>query len=272
MADSAAAPDLPSLIATDEPAPFSHFNVEGSARVLIVCDHASPNIPRRMDQLGLADWVLERHIASDIGAADVARVLARLLDAPAVFAGYSRLIVDLNRGVNDPSAFPHISDGIAIQANQALSDAERVQRITAFYDPYHAAIDERLRTLARQGITPAVIAVHTCTPVFADVVRQWHVGVMWDKDPRIPVPLMAALKARGDISIGDNEPYSGQDEHDFTLDHHAEGQRLPYVGIEIRQDLVDDEVKAAHWAGILAEALSPILAQDELYRPFTSGG
>jgi predicted N-formylglutamate amidohydrolase len=107
--------------------------------------------------------------------------------------------------------------------------------------------------------------MHTCTPVFAQFVRPWHIGVMWDKDPRIAVPLMENLRKVEDVCFGDNEPYSGRHTHDFTIDHHAEPAGLPHVGIEVRQDLVRDSAGARKWAGVLAAALQDILADEALY-------
>jgi predicted N-formylglutamate amidohydrolase len=176
-------------------------------------------------------------------------------------------VVDPNRDLDDPTAFPPTSDGISIPGNQGLGPVDRARRAASCRDPYHAEIATRLDAFAGRGVTPAMIAVHTCTPVFSDVVRQWHVGVMWDEDPRIAVPLLTAL-GRTEVCVGDNEPYSGRDPDDYTLDTHAERRGLPYVGIEVRQDLVDTDAGATHWAGVLAGALAPILADDALYRPF----
>ena len=255
------------LIGPGDPPPFTVHNPDGRARMLIVCDHASRAIPHALGRLGLAEWVFERHVAWDIGAASVALALAERLDAPAILAGYSRLVVDVNRGLDDASVFPKISDGVAIPANLELTEADRLRRIESFFVPYHAAITARIDGFAAQGLTPAMIAIHSCTAVFAEVVRQWHVGVMWDEDPRIAVPLLATLARQPGLCVGDNEPYSGRDAHDYTLDHHAERGGLPYAGIEIRQDLLETDARVARWADLLASALEPILAAD-LYRPF----
>jgi predicted N-formylglutamate amidohydrolase len=247
------------LIGPGDPAPFSVINPQGRAPVLLVCDHASRAFPRAMNQLGLADWVLDRHVACDIGAARVTHHLSERLDAPAVLAGYSRLIVDLNRKLTSSTAFIEVSDGITVPGNIDLSEEERADRIASFFDPYHGAIAARLRQFQERGIQPAFVSVHTCTPVFNQVVRQMHVGVMWDKDPRIPVPFIRNLADTEGVCVGDNEPYSGDHPHDFTIDHHAEANELPHVGIEVRQDLVSDEAGARKWANILAEALEPVL-------------
>jgi predicted N-formylglutamate amidohydrolase len=254
------------LIGPDDPPPYSLVNEGGQAPVLLVCDHASRAFPLAMQQLGVANWVLEKHVACDIGAATVTRHLATMLDAPAVLAGYSRLIVDLNRKLHDPSAFIKVSDGIAIPGNLDLSEEEKQERVDSFFNPYHGAIAARLDEFRERGIVPAFISVHTCTPVFNRVVRQMHIGIMWDSDPRIPVPLLEALRAMDDVSVGDNEPYSGRHPHDFTVDFHAEQPGYPSVGIEVRQDLVDTDAGARKWAEILANALSGVLADPALYR------
>lgn len=241
------------------------YNDHGRAPVLLVADHASPFFPASMNQLGLADWVLEEHVAWDIGVDELVRFLADELDAPAVLAGFSRLIVDPNRQPDDLGAIPATSDGIAIPGNIDLDEKQRAQRIQSFYKPYHDAITRRLNRFHEQGITPAMIAVHTCSAVFDRVVRPWHIGVMWDKDPRIPQHVMDYFNHRADICIGDNEPYSGRHPHDFTIDFHAEAAGLPHVGFEVRQDLVCEREGARHWASVLAEALRGILSDESLY-------
>ena len=255
-----------SLIGPGDPPPWMGYNEHGQAPVLLVADHASPFFPAAMNQLGLADWVLERHVAWDIGVDELVRCLADELDAQAILAGFSRLIVDPNRQPDDPGAFPEISDGIAIPGNIDLDEAQKAQRIGSFFKPYHDAITERLEAFEARGITPALIAVHTCTPEFDRIVRPWHIGIMWDKDPRIPVQLIHRLRDSG-VVVGDNKPYSGKHPADFTIDHHGEEAGLPCVSIEIRQDLVRSAEGVAQWARLLGKVLADILADDDLYRP-----
>jgi predicted N-formylglutamate amidohydrolase len=254
------------LIQPGDPPPYLLYNQSGAASVLLVADHASPYFPAAMSQLGLADWVLERHVTWDLGSDQLTRYLADLLDAPAILAGFSRLIVDPNRKLDDPTAFVEVSDGISIPGNQGLSQEQKALRVQSFFQPYHDAIAKRLRAFDAAGIIPAVISVHTCTPVFNQVVRPWHIGVMWDKDDRIAGPMMARLALLEDVCFGDNEPYSGRHTHDFTIDYHAESAGLPHVGIEVRQDLLHDASGARKWAGILASALTETLADPNLYR------
>jgi predicted N-formylglutamate amidohydrolase len=255
------------LIGPGDPPPFMTYNDHGQAPVLLVADHASPFFPAAMNQLGLADWVLEQHVAWDIGSDRLTHFLADALDAPAVLAGFSRLIVDPNRKLDDPTAFIEISDGIAIPGNIDLDEEQKALRVQSFFNPYHGMIARRIEEFGQRGVVPALISIHTCTPVFDRIVRPWHIGIMWDTDPRIAVPLIEHFSASPDICIGDNEPYSGKHPHDFTIDHHAEPAGLPHVGIEVRQDLVTDDQGARKWAGILHTALADILADESLYRP-----
>lgn len=260
-----------SLIGPGDPPPFMTYNEHGTADVLLVADHANPFFPAALNQLGLADWVLEEHVAWDIGADELARCLADELDAQAVLAGFSRLIIDPNRRLDDAGSIPGISDGIAIPGNMGLDDEARNRRVQSFFRPYHDEISKRLDAFRDRGIVPAVIAVHTCTPVFDRVVRPWHIGIMWDKDPRIPRHLFRYFENHPEICFGDNEPYSGRHPHDFTIDHHAETAGYPHVGFEVRQDLVSDAAGARKWAGVLARALAGVLADRSLYRLLPEG-
>lgn len=258
------------LIEPGEPGPFRVLNPQGRARLLVVCDHASNRIPARLQNLGLDELALGRHIASDIGAGEVAELLSARLDAPAVLASYSRLVVDCNRGLNDPTSILAVSDGEFIPGNQGLSDADKAERAQQFFYPYHDAIRRRLQSFERRNIVPAFVAVHSFTPIFKKVRRPWQIGILWDKDPRIPAPLLAMLRAQG-VAVGDNEPYSGRAPADHTVDHHAEGGGLPHVSIEIRQDLISHPEGVRRWADILGDVLEQILANEDLYRKFGGG-
>jgi predicted N-formylglutamate amidohydrolase len=266
-----AASAMPFLLSPDEPPPAELFNAEmldrpGDRPVLFVCDHAGRRVPRSLGDLGLDATAFERHIAWDIGAADCARHLARTFAAPLVLATYSRLVIDPNRQTEDPTSIREISDETTIPANVNVSPEQRASRIAALHVPYHNVVDDVLSRLRRDRRVPMVISVHTCTPVFKDFERPWQIGVLWNRDPRIAAPLIKALAARGDLCVGDNQPYSGRDAQGYTIKHHAERHGLPAVALEIRQDLVDTHHGAAHWAGIIAEALRPILADPALRR------
>jgi predicted N-formylglutamate amidohydrolase len=259
-------PPLPKLLGPDDPQPVEIIDPRGAASVLLVCDHASRAVPRSLGRLGLDESALMQHIGWDIGAAEVTRHLGGRLDAPAVLSGFSRLVVDCNRRLEDPSAMPAVSDGTAVPGNRDLAPASRALRVAALYEPYHAAIERRLAAFAARGVAPAIVSVHSFTPVMNDVRRPWHIGILWDKDGRIAEKLIANLRARGDLVVGDNEPYSAREPAGYTLLRHAEPVGLPHALLEIRQDLIDTPAGAATWAEIIAAALRPILACPELYR------
>ena len=255
------------LFSVDDPPPFEILHPERRAALLVICDHASRAMPRALARLGLEDAVTMRHIGWDIGAAQVTRNLADALDAPAVLCGYSRLVIDCNRGLGDPTSIPEISDGVAVPGNVGLTPAARVARVDGIFRPYHAAIEAQLAAFAARGVVPIVFSVHSFTPVMNGFARPWHVGVLWDKDPRVPVPLIAALAAADPRRVvGDNQPYSAREPSGYSIRTHAEPAGLPHAAVEIRQDLIDTEAGAAEWADILAVALRPILARPDLHR------
>lgn len=249
-----------------DPAPVSICHPDGRAPVLLTCDHASNLVPASLGGLGLTPEELLRHIGWDIGAGAVTRLLAERLGAPAILAGYSRLVIDCNRDPDDPTSIPEASDGTVVPGNRNLAPAERAARRAAIFAPYHAAIEDWIETRLVRGIVPAVLSIHSFTPVMGGKARPWHVGVLWDRDPRIPVPLLAALRADETLVVGDNEPYSARKPAGYTVRHHAVARSLPHVAIELRQDLVGDGAGVARWAGLLAAALAPILARAEIYR------
>jgi predicted N-formylglutamate amidohydrolase len=231
-------------------------NHDGTAPILLLCDHASPAVPRALADLGLSPAELARHIAYDIGAAKVARHLARWFHAPLVASGFSRLVIDCNRRPADPAAIPPVSDGIFVPGNQALPAAARQARIAECFQPYHDAIEARI---AGAALPPAIVSIHSCTPVMSGFQRPWQIGVLWNEDRRIAAPLIRSLADKG-VCVGDNQPYSGRDAHGYTLPTHAERHDLPHVLIEIRQDLIHEPAGEEAWASLLHDALLPILA------------
>ena len=255
----------PALLGPDEPPAFEVINRDGKAAVLLTCDHASCTVPRALGGLALDEAVLRRHIGWDIGAAAVTRTLADALDAPAVLAGYSRLVIDANRSLDDPTSIPEISDGVIIQANRGLAEADRQRRVDAVFRPYHDAIGATIAALRRQGPAPVIIAVHSFTPVMKGHARPWHFGVLWNDDARVPVPLMERLGAEPGICVGDNKPYSAREGFGYTMECHGGANGLAHALVELRQDLVDTVHGAEAWSARLARALQHVLAQVELY-------
>ena len=255
------------LLAATDPPPFTLLNPNGRLDLLLLCDHATPIVPAALNGLGLEPAVLHRHIGWDIGAAAVTGVLAGKLNAPAVLSGYSRLVIDCNRTADDPTLIPTVSDGVAVPGNQELSAADKMVRAAACFWPYHRAVEAQLDRAAAQSVAPAIISIHSFTPQMSGVDRPWHIGILWDRDPRIPVPMLSSLGAMPGLVIGDNQPYSGRDPGDFTLRHHAVPRGLPHVMIELRQNEIDTEAGALLFAEHLEVALRPILDDPQLYRP-----
>jgi predicted N-formylglutamate amidohydrolase len=239
---------------------------------LLVCDHASREIPASLAGLGLPVEATWRHIAYDIGAADLARALAARLDAPAVLAGYSRLVVDCNRRLEDATAFTVSGDGHRIVGNEDLDATERARRADACYRPYHEAIAGRLAMIEAGGEVAVLIAIHSFTPVYGARARPWHVGVLWDeRDDRIARPLLARLRAEPGLVIGDNQPYSGRYPGDYTVWRHAGNVGRPTVCLEIRQDLLLTPAGIAEWTERLAVVLEEVLADPATRVPWDGG-
>jgi predicted N-formylglutamate amidohydrolase len=260
----------PFLLAEVDPPAFELCHAMGKAPVLLTCDHASHAVPAALAKLGLTDVAITEHIGWDIGAAAVTRRLAPLLDAPAVLAGFSRLVIDCNRDPHDASSIATESDGIAIPGNIGLDGAARQARRSALFEPYHAAIDAQLARMGAHGVAPAVISMHSFTPRMRGFARPWHVGVLWDEDGRIALPLLDALRATLDPAlVGDNQPYSAREPVGYTQRYHAWERGLPHVALELRQDLIHDDAGAALWAELLAQVLKPILAAPGLYVAIT---
>jgi predicted N-formylglutamate amidohydrolase len=252
---------LEPLLTQDEPPAFELVNDAGSAPVLLICDHASRRVPRLLNDLGLDERELSRHIGWDIGAADVTRHMALQLKAPALLAGYSRLVVDCNRHLGDPTSMRSDSDGTPIPGNAALSPADRQARIDGLYQPYHDAIAQRLDDLVGRGIAPTLLSIHSCTPEMAGQFRPWHIGICWDSDRRIAGPVLEALGRVPDIVVGDNQPYNLDLREDYSVPVHAMRRGLPHLQVEFRQDLIATPAGAVQWADVLLAALPLPLAQ-----------
>ncbi len=264
----------PGLLQPGEPPPYELYNEGEGGRLLLLCDHATNRVPQCLDKLGLSDAELARHIGWDIGAADVTYRLSDRLGAPAVLTCYSRLAVDCNRSLDHAGLILPESDRTPVPGNEGLSEAERQARVDALFYPYHQAIDEqimRLRALGQPDEGPVVVSIHSFTPVFDGVERPWHVGVLWNVDPRLPEPLIARLRQDDALVVGDNEPYSARQGFGHTLETHGDGTGLANALIEIRQDLIDTHHGAEEWAERLAHALQDVLVDEELYRPLTKG-
>jgi predicted N-formylglutamate amidohydrolase len=203
---------------------------------------------------------MERHIAWDIGAADVAIRLAAALDAFAILQTYSRLVIDCNRRPGIPASIVRISEATRIPGNEVVTVEEAAAREREIFRPYHDRIRTELDTRQAQGRLAMLISVHSFTPRFHGNQRPWHAGVLYNRDARLAGELLRHLRAEPGLVIGDNEPYSVGDTTDYTIPEHGERRGLPHVGIELRQDLIGTEAGHIEWAERLARALVSIVA------------
>jgi predicted N-formylglutamate amidohydrolase len=258
----------PCLLQKGEPPPARVMNAQGKGRYVIVCDHASNRVPKALRNLGLRSADLEKHIAWDPGTEDIGRYLSKALSAPAVFASYSRLVVDLNRGQDSPECMRDLSDHIAIPGNKNISAAQRQQRLAEIFEPYHAAIEKQISRFTARRVAPVLISVHSFTPEMDGFRRPWHIGVLWNREEKLARRLVKELRKNNPhLVIGENEPYSLKAVNftKNTISTHAELKGLPYVIVEFRQDLVDTKEKAQVFARIFLKALKAVLATPGLH-------
>lgn len=249
------------------------FEVVGGhadAGLLILCDHATAIIPPEYEDLGLPAEQLARHIAYDIGAEQVSRTLAAEFGCPAVLSRFSRLLIDPNRGEDDPTLVMRIADGALVPGNARIGDEEIDRRIRRFYRPYDDAIARTIAAMRATGKNPVILAMHSFTPEMKGRKRPWHVTVIWDFDPRLNRRLLDALAREPDLVVGDNEPYQGGYRGD-TMDRHVIRAGLAHALVEIRQDLIATSEEAAGWGQRLAGILRPLLDQPDLYEARVHG-
>ncbi len=254
-----------SILAEDEQPPFEIYNAAGAAPLVLTCDHASNRVPRSLHDLGLDGEALGRHIAWDIGIAELGRKLALLLDAPLVLGGFSRLVIDLNRHLNDPSSIPEVSDNVPIPGNRDITRVHAAQRVEELFVPYHSALAALLSEIHAARGVPALVALHSFTPVWGNFQRPWHVGVLWNRDHRVAGPLIEVLRQDSSLCVGDNQPYHAREPVGYGMDVHAEGNGFPHALLEVRQDLLEDDRGTSRWADILHRALSQVLSDRGIY-------
>lgn len=234
--------------------PFEIVGRNRPGRWLVTCDHATNHVPDWVNggDLGLPAADMARHIAFDPGAAGLTRALADLLGSPAILSDFSRLVIDPNRGADDPTLLMKLYDGTIIPANRHADEQVREERLDRLWRPYHHAYAD----LAARRTDPVICAVHSFTPQLRGrPPRPWEVGVLYAHDTRFAVPFLEACRAKG-WCVGDNEPYAGHLPGD-AVDQHALAHGRPNVLIELRQDLIADDAGQALWA----ERLAPILEQ-----------
>ncbi len=238
-------------------------NPDATAGLVILCEHASNHIPDELQRLGLPNVELKRHIAWDIGAEAVTRKMCEMMGATAVIAKVSRLVLDANREPDRDSLVPKHSDGTEIPGNMNLSEDDIEARRQAFYYPFHSAADQVIERHQAAGVNPIVIGMHSFTPHMDGSDRPWQIGFLWNKDQRLAQALIGLLERETDLTIGDNEPYSGQDLY-YTMQRHGADRGLLQTTVEIRQDLLADDNMVTQWAALLADCLDECMHRPDL--------
>ncbi len=234
------------LLAPDEPDPVSIGHWGSTAPFFLACDHAGRRIPRSLGRLGVPEDELLRHIAWDIGIWGTSQRIARALDAFLIGQPYSRLCIDCNRPVTSPTSIPEISESTPIPGNVGIAHDDRVARVAALFTPYHNRI---VRELDARAHRPTLfVAMHSFTNRYKGFDRPWHAGVLFNQDQGISRIMLDLLRAEPGLVVGENEPYSVSDTSDYSAPVHAERRGLPYLEIEIRQDLIATPEGEAEWA------------------------
>lgn len=240
------------------PPAVTAVNEGGASPYVLLCEHASNHIPAAYAGLGVAPADLQRHIAWDIGAADLARRLSRLLDAPLFLSGYSRLLIDCNRPLGAPTSIPTVSESTAVPGNEGLDDAERARRAAAYHVPFHRRVEQALDGRAGSGRPTIVLGIHSFTPVFFGERRVWHAGVLYRDAAAFSRALIERLRAEPGLCVGDNEPYQVTPNTDYTVPVHGDGRGITAALIEVRQDLIGDDAGVEAWAARLHPALADV--------------
>jgi predicted N-formylglutamate amidohydrolase len=248
----------------DGPAPVTVVNAGGASPYVLLCEHASNYIPPRYDRLGLSQADLGRHIAYDIGAADVARELSRRLDAPLLLSGYSRLLIDCNRPLDAPSSIPARSEATDIPGNMGIDAAERARRDALYFAPFRTAVADVLDARLAAGTRTLLIGMHSFTPVYLGEARIWHAGLLYLRAERFGRALSTALRAIDpSLVVGDNEPYQVTLDSDYTVPYQGDARGIPTALIEVRQDLIGDAAGVSAWSARLVQMLSSVAATTE---------
>jgi predicted N-formylglutamate amidohydrolase len=248
-----------------ETSSFEIIAGNNAAGLVLLADHATNRLPAEYGLLGLPQNAFARHIAYDIGVEALVRRLAMRLGVPAVLSCFSRLLIDPNRGEDDPTLIMKISDGAIIPGNHPMTPQEWENRLNRFHRPYHRAVSQTIADVsAASGKAPLVISIHSYTPAWKGVPRPWHAAVLWDSDPRAVTPLIEALEGSGDILVGDNEPYDGALRGD-TMFRHCMETGIAHALIEVRQDLIGDDSGVAEWDARLRPILANLNARPELH-------
>lgn len=236
----------------------------GETKCLILCDHAGRKVPHHLDYLGLPLEDFNNHYAYDIGTHDMGLRIAERLKAPVILSNYSRLVVDVNRRIDHPTVFATSGEGKPVPGNIGITHEEKMIRKAMIYDPYHDKVADLIQQFLDRGVIPAILSIHSFTPIFYKQRRPWEVGVLWVQDDRLPRPIMEYFRNLG-FTVGDNEPYDARMLSGSTVNRHADAARLPNALVEIRNDLISTHDDAVKWGDLCADCFEDVLQDDSIY-------
>jgi len=246
------------ILQEGEAPPLELCNADGKADFVLICEHAGKQIPRSYGDMGLSAADLQRHIAWDIGARQLALALSQHLDAPLFAQRYSRLLCDCNRRPQAADFVPKRSEDTDIPANQKVSEEEKTARAEAVFWPFHRAVSEALDRRKAAGKRTLLVTVHSFTPVFLGKSRPWQIGVLYNRDAAFSPAMLHWLRRHTDYCVGDNEPYRAGDTTDYAIPIHGEARSLPCCELEIRNDLLQSPQNIQQWADLLGKALTEV--------------
>ncbi len=244
------------LLDADDPPAVIVVRPDTASPFLLVCDHAGNRIPQKLGTLGVSEAHRRRHVAWDVGAAEMAQRVSELLDAPLVLQSYSRLVIDCNRNPEVESAIPLVSETTEIPGNRDLDPREVEARIAEIFRPYHERIAAMMDARASAGRPTILVALHSFTPYYEGLgARPWHIGILYNRDDRLPGIMLELLGAEPGLTVGDNEPYRISDKTDYTIPVHGERRGVVHVEIEVRHDGLETGEDQLTWAERLARLL-----------------
>jgi predicted N-formylglutamate amidohydrolase len=242
-------------ISADWPDAVETVNPSGASEIVLICEHASNHMPAEYRGLGVSPTDLQRHIAWDVGAAEVARALAGMLDAPAFLGTYSRLLIDLNRPFHSPTSIPARSEATDIPGNLDLGQDEVERRRRLLFTPFHDRVASYLDRRRAAGRTTRIVTIHSFTPVFLGVARPWHAGILFDRSHDYAEAVIEGLARGSGLNVAANQPYTVDRDGDYAIPVHGTDRDLPAILVEIRNDLISDPAGIAEWVGRLAPVL-----------------
>jgi len=228
---------------------------QGTGRFVFFCDHASNTVPAELRSLGLPSSELARHIAWDIGAAGVTEALSEIFDAPAILCSTSRLVIDCNRHLDSADVIPEVSDGTVIPGNLHLDEVARAARIERWFHPYHEAVESVFLEREARSVPSIAVSIHSMTESLGCERRPWQIALSSHLDRRFAEPVLDALRRRGDLVVGDNQPYDLDPDVDYSTPYHALRRGLPHLQVEFRQDEIPDATSQRAWALRFSQAL-----------------